>query len=101
MHTMSVTVTGLTGQVTYQWRKNGAIINGATLASLTLGPLSLADEGAYYCAVNDQSKALFESARAYIQVFAVGSLPVAGLAGLTLLAAACAIAGAARLRRKG
>lgn len=43
--TFSATATG--GTVTYQWRKNGANISGATSSTLTLNNLSAGDAGSY------------------------------------------------------
>lgn len=43
--TFTAAATG--GTVTYQWRKNGVSISGATSATLTLNNLTTADEGSY------------------------------------------------------
>lgn len=43
---LSVSVNGTT-PFTYQWRKNGSNISGATSSTLTLNPVRVADEGLY------------------------------------------------------
>ena len=48
--TFAVVATG-TPPLTYQWRKNGAAIGGATSASFTTGSLTSADSGATYSVV--------------------------------------------------
>jgi cyclophilin family peptidyl-prolyl cis-trans isomerase len=52
--TFSVEATG-TGALTYQWRKNGDPISGATGSSLTLSNLSSSDAGDYSVAVSDST----------------------------------------------
>ena len=49
--TLSVTATG--SSVTYQWRKNGINIAGATSASYTIGAVSPSDSGNYDCLVSN------------------------------------------------
>ncbi len=46
--TFSVAVSGGTGPITYQWRKNGADISGATVASYTIAATSIADNAAVF-----------------------------------------------------
>ena len=48
--TFAVVATG-TPPLTYQWRKNGAAVGGATSASFTTGSLTSADSGATYSVV--------------------------------------------------
>ncbi len=50
--TLSVVATGA-GPFTYQWRKNGAAIAGATGANLTLNPVAPADAGSYTVVVTN------------------------------------------------
>src|SRR5205814_10225104 len=38
---------------TYQWRRGGVNINGATGTSVAIGPLSAADAGAYDCVLTN------------------------------------------------
>ncbi len=44
--TLGVTATG-SGDLFYQWRKNGSDVPGETLATLTIGPANPADAGSY------------------------------------------------------
>jgi len=57
-HTLSVVVENGVGSVTFQWRKNGGDISGATDATLTLSPLAPGDSGTYTCLVRDQIDSL-------------------------------------------
>ena len=41
------------GQLSYQWRKNGVALDGATGATLSMGPVSMELEGAYSVVVSD------------------------------------------------
>jgi hypothetical protein len=50
--TLSVAVTG-SGTVTYQWRKDGVAIPGATSSSLTVNSMSAANVGSYDVVVRD------------------------------------------------
>ena len=52
--TFSVTATG-TGPITYQWRKNGTNISGATSASYALTSVSTIDEGSYDVIITNPS----------------------------------------------
>jgi hypothetical protein len=53
MYSLICTVTGaerLTGaMMTYQWLKNGAVISGQTMATLSFSPLTFSDAGSYTC----------------------------------------------------
>jgi hypothetical protein len=51
--TLSVTVGSSSGNVTYQWQKDGVAIDGATGAYLSLNDLTLADAGSYDVVVTD------------------------------------------------
>ncbi|MDQ1257856.1 MAG: hypothetical protein QG656_2464 [Candidatus Hydrogenedentes bacterium] len=99
-HTFNVMVTGTTGTVTYQWVKDGVNIPGATGTEYTLNSLVIQDTGHYWCAINDETKALYESDHVYLGVFPVGSLPVGGLTGLGIAIGLCLLTGARTLRRK-
>ncbi len=52
--TMGVTATG-TGTLSYQWRRNGRVISGATAPELTIPAAGYADEGYYFVNVTDQN----------------------------------------------
>jgi cyclophilin family peptidyl-prolyl cis-trans isomerase len=64
--TFSVTATG-TGSLSYQWRKDGSAIAGATGSTLTVGPLTSSHAGGYSVAVTD-STGTTTSAVAQLQV---------------------------------
>ena len=71
--TLSVAVGQSTGNVTYQWRKNGVAIDGATGAYLTLNDLTAADAGSYDVVVTDASGSTVSSAGT-LTVAAAGSI---------------------------
>ena len=72
--TFSVTATG-DGTLTYQWRRNGTAIAGATQPTLTLPNLSGADAADYSVAVtNALGTTVSRSARLTVAVPSVGSL---------------------------
>jgi hypothetical protein len=50
--TFSVTATG-TAPLSYQWKKNGVSISGATAASYAIASAQQGDEGSYTCAVSN------------------------------------------------
>ncbi|MGE0479441.1 MAG: immunoglobulin domain-containing protein, partial [Phycisphaerae bacterium] len=50
--TFSVTATGQ-APITYQWRKNGVNIPGATSSTYSINPVALADSGTYSCALTN------------------------------------------------
>jgi hypothetical protein len=50
--TFTVSATG-TGPLSYQWRKNGSNIPGATSSSYTINPVAAADAGNYDCVVTN------------------------------------------------
>lgn len=50
--TLSITADG-TEPLSYQWRKNGSVISGATLTSYTMASVKEADEGSYICSVSN------------------------------------------------
>ncbi len=59
--TFNVTATG-TGTLTYQWRKNGADINGATANSLTIANVAAADAASYDVVVTGSCGSVTSSA---------------------------------------
>ena len=87
------------GTVTYQWRHNHTDIDGATAAVFVIPFANTYNSGTYTVAITDGSKATYESAPFHVNVLPEDSLPLAGTAGIVLLAAALGAAGAARRRR--
>ena len=67
----SVTATGLTTPLTYQWRKDGADISGATSSSYAIASVQESDEGAYDCVVTNS----LGYATSNAATLAVGVLP--------------------------
>lgn len=51
--TLSVTVNSSIGEMTYQWTKDGANIDGALDATYTIGAVSAEDGGTYRCVVSN------------------------------------------------
>ncbi len=86
------------GDVSYQWYLDGDAIPGATESSYTIGSAVLADAGVYHVvADDDRDQTPVQSAQAQISVWE--NLPVGGAAGLILLGAGLAGAGAWVARR--
>ncbi len=71
--TFNVTATG-TGPFTYQWRKNGVSIAGATGASYTPPPLTVADNGARFTVLVTGEAGTVASGEAVAVVRAVSSI---------------------------
>ena len=46
---LEVTASGIPDSITYQWKKNGAIIPSQNSRSLTLSPVDTTDIGSYEC----------------------------------------------------
>nr|WP_306672428.1 S8 family serine peptidase [Geothrix fuzhouensis] len=65
--TFSVTATG-TGPLTYQWRKNGAAISGATSSSYTTPAVTAADNGATFSVVVTNAQGSVPSSDATLTV---------------------------------
>jgi len=106
-HTFAVTVANAQGDPDFQWKfepasakaftnlVDGGNISGATTASLTIDPITPANEGAYKVTVSD----LTDSQDSPVFTLTVGTpLPALGLLGLTALAAA--LGGALSLRQR-
>jgi len=72
--TFSVTATG-TAPLSYQWRKNGGAISGATASSYTLANAQLTDAGSYSVVVTNAAGAV-TSANAVLTVSEVGFPPL-------------------------
>lgn len=69
--TLSVVVEG-SGPLTFQWRRNGAVLPGATSPTLTLNNLSAADTGAYSLIISN----VFASVISGTAVITIGIPPV-------------------------
>jgi hypothetical protein len=97
----SVTVSGGMGTITYQWTKDGTAnpITDATTSVYSIASMVSTDAGAYSCVVADDNETLVSAIANLVWTSGTG-VPVAGLAGLSLLTGAFAIAGAFRIRRK-
>ena len=86
--------------VSYQWKKDGVAIGGATSASYSISSVIADDSGSYSCDVDDETKAIITLGPVPVTVVAAGSLPVAAFGGLALAAMACVGAGAMAIRRR-
>lgn len=95
---LQLRATGAAGS--FEWFKDGAPLVGETGSSLVIDPVTEADTGAYRVIVDTGSKAVLISPLFFVNVVPQGALPVAGGLGLALAASACAMAGAAVLRRR-
>ncbi len=98
-HTFSVSVTGNVGELSYQWYFDGADksyapIQDAEDAAYSIESAALGDSGFYYCEVSDASATVQSPP---VQLSVIVGVPVAHLAGVALLAAACMLLGAAAL----
>jgi hypothetical protein len=76
--TFSVTATG-TPTPTYQWRKNGTNISGATASSYTINPVSSADAASYDVVLTNSCATVTSSAA----TLTVNPVSVAGTVGTT------------------
>lgn len=96
----AVTLTAFGADGTYQWYKDFAPISGADDPTLVFDPVIADDSGIYTVTLDTGAKEIITSAPFVLNVVPMGSLPIAGLAGLALLGAGCAAAGTARMRRR-
>jgi len=96
-HTFTVGTTGGYQPVRYQWKKDGVEIPDATDDSYYIAALSQVDSGYYSVVARDDNTDVREAGT----TLGVGlPVPVAGLAGLIVLAGACALGGLAALRKR-
>jgi hypothetical protein len=98
-HTFTVVAADGQPPYSYQWRKGGVAIAGATSASLTLDDLTAGDSGAYSCIVTDQADSVTSNV-AQLRVDLLTSMPAAGAFGLALMGMASALAAVRKLRRR-
>ena len=89
---------GNIGPVSYQWKKNGAILSGETGTSLALTSVTPTDDGLYTLEATDSSKAVISSSVG-IKVVMPGALPVGGIIGVGLLVGAISAGGVLKMRR--
>lgn len=71
--TFSVVASGAP-TLTYQWRKNGTLVSGATLASYTTAPTTASDKGAQFTVVVKNSAGSVTSSPALLTVSSTGPL---------------------------
>lgn len=91
--TLSAVVSGLTGDVTYQWEKDGFTLPGHSASTLHFANVTESDAGIYRVLVSDDSgKAVYASPNFHLEVLPAGSLPTTGATGLSVLAVLLAIA---------
>lgn len=91
------------GTLSYQWyfddgSKAVDLIDGEITETLTIDPVTVLDEGTYYCLVSDDSNTDIQSPLFTLEL--APQLPVAGLPGLLAIALATAMGGMAALRRR-
>ena len=76
--TLSVRMQG-TGPFTYQWYRDGALLPGATAASLSLNGLGLQNEGDYYAIVSD-GRSVIQTTPAAVQLVSTNPARIVNLA---------------------
>jgi len=95
--TFHIEAAGL-GTLQYQWTKDGQTV-GSNADTYTIESAELADCGTYVCHVSDL-QGTTSSNEATLQLMVAEGTPTAGTTTLIILAAACALIGAA-MRRSG
>ena len=90
----------LAGATGFQWHKDDGPLGGETASTLIIDPVDFSDAGDYFCAITTPAKVTVNTPTVTLQVFGVGTLPVAGFVGVGFLVAVAALAGARRLGRK-
>lgn len=88
--------------LSYVWKKDAVVLADVTGATLSIPNAQEADAGDYSVTItyDDGSKMLTEAILPFNLNVGVFPVPVAGLFGLSLLAGACAVAGAVGIRRR-
>lgn len=98
---MTAVVRYLDGTIEYQWSKAGVgNLPGETGPSMTIDPVAESDQGYYQVEVWVGAGDHILSPLRFVDVVPVGTIPVTGSLGLGALIGACALAGAAAVRRK-
>jgi uncharacterized protein (DUF362 family) len=91
----------LVGTIEYQWSKLGVgDLGGETGPSMTIDPVAESDEGYYQVEVWVGAGDHILSPPRFVDVVPVGTIPVAGAVGLSVLIGSCLLAGAVAVRRK-
>jgi len=87
--------------VTFQWRRNGVEIPGATSDTYEIASIDYVHEGEYACVLDGLNDAFgLWTKTTYLHVVDTGMLPASGVVGLGLLAGTSLLAGAHALRRR-
>jgi C1A family cysteine protease len=97
--TLSVSVVGTVGEVSYLWMKNGELIADATDSTYSFGALESDNTGSYSCRASDSAKTTITSVAAYVRVIEPGVLPGASNGALLACTFGIAALGAAMLTR--
>jgi hypothetical protein len=97
-HTFSVVWAGGFEPLSFQWKKDGLDITGATDSDYTIASLASVDSGVYQVEIRDSGTDIVTSQDIDVSVSA--GVPAAGLLGLTLLTLAGAFGGTNVLRRR-
>lgn len=97
--TFEVTVTGAAGTVEYHWLKDSQDVPGiGTANGYAIASVTPSDMGAYTCEVTDSLTSI-TTTPATLTVVSGFVLPLPGLLGLSLAAAACMLAAIHKIRR--
>jgi hypothetical protein len=97
---LRVQVTAASGNVSYQWLKNGAPLSGQIAPTYEVAALVATDAGSYVCRVTDACGVVHNTPPAVLTVLPENSVPAAGTAGLCALMALMTVASALVLRRR-
>ena len=103
--TLEVRAVNATGTPQFAWYMSNGIggwtaVTGGDLAALVIDPAALDDSGQYKCVVSDNLTVVDVPDTPVFTLTVSKGAPVAGLAGLAVLAAALGLGGAARQRRR-
>jgi hypothetical protein len=96
-HTFTVVAGGGYGPLSYQWKKNGANINGETDSEFTQSHLTTGDSGSYSVEISDTNGDVIESTPVTLTV--APGLPIASMGSLAALALVLAAVAGSRKRQ--